>query len=756
MDLNSYDCAPSRLPVNDWRRMDSVEISNETETKTFKSETKTFASYFNSGKKFIIPAFQRGYSWDYKNVIKLIQDAMKQKDREHFIGAFIVADQGNNELIVIDGQQRLTSILLILCAIRDCFYNIEDESKPLTDEELQKIKEYIDRRIEDNNLNDALTEDMDILLAGTRRKDYEKFFQEVKYNKKNYNTMLSTYRQIYNFILGKNKNYIKTLHRTVMSLTFTEISSSGILDAYYVFRTLNSSGVSLRPNDHIKAHIFSHLDVGNDKEGWNVAVDKSYINKWNKIKDNVEYDLDKNSIDTFMGNFARVNGLGSRVSRDAPHEVYFSSINDGDKSQDVLKLMVEDSKIYHNIVNPDVKDKLNHLHPVLSDLKFLKSIGIRQHVQLVYAACKLKDAGKMSLKQLRSLTTFLAKFHFIYNTLSKERGNKVTPKYTKYSKKFVEKLLRENSKESVDKIIKDLKDDFKGILKDKPSIFENARSKFYNLDYAEDISLIGYVLQFCFPKVFHYGDETTEHVVAQSTGRENVDKIGNLIFLTRRDNEDVNALPVSKKVNEYINFKYISEDFMKIIEEYKDTIEDNSKFDEFRRKMANKMFAIFTSDLGYEDPDEYRKATTQTSARNVPIPGKDYDHYTETIEDLRLMMDDWLDAYNFGIQTGNFSYAKKYLPSDIEECDTYKEIEELYRRGGWIVNGLYSFESVDISHLGEESGSHKVKMHITREYAIYCEPNKTNSATKKAHTVDLTFICKYDNGFWKVLHKETE
>lgn len=216
------------------------------------------------------------------------------------------------------------------------------------------------------------------------------------------------------------------------------------------------------------------------------------------------------------------------------------------------------------------------------------------------------------------------------------------------------------------------------------------------------------------------------------------------------------ALPVSKKVNEYINFKYISEDFMKIIEEYKDTIEDNSKFDEFRRKMANKMFAIFTSDLGYEDPDEYRKATTQTSARNVPIPGKDYDHYTETIEDLRLMMDDWLDAYNFGIQTGNFSYAKKYLPSDIEECDTYKEIEELYRRGGWIVNGLYSFESVDISHLGEESGSHKVKMHITREYAIYCEPNKTNSATKKAHTVDLTFICKYDNGFWKVLHKETE
>lgn len=735
--------------------MDSVE------TKTFKSETKTFASYFKSGKKFIVPAFQRGYSWDHKNVIKLIQDAMKKKGREHFIGAFIVADRGNNELIVIDGQQRLTSILLILCAIRDCFYGVEFENNPLTDEELRKIKEYIDRRIEDNNLNDALTEDLDVLLAGTRRKDYENFFQEIKNSHKNYNTMLSTYRQIYNFILKKNNDYIRTLYQAIMGLTFTEISSSGLLDAYYVFRTLNSSGVSLKPNDHVKAHIFSYLDVGDDKEGWNVAVDKSYINKWNKIKDNVEYDLDKNSIDTFMGNFARVNGLGSRISRDAPHEVYFSSINDSDKSQEVLNLMVEDSKIYHNIVDPDVKKKSNYLNPVLSDLKFLKSIIIRQHVQLVYVAYKLKEAGKMNSKQLRNLTGFLARFHFIYNALSKERGNKVTPKYTKYSKRFVEKLLRENFEESVDKIIKDLKDDFKGILMDKPSIFENARSKFYDLDYTKDISLIGYVLQFCFPKVSHYGDETAEHIVAQSTGRENVDKIGNLIFLTRRDNEDVDDLPVSKKVKEYSNFNYIPEDFMKIIKEYTDDIEDNSKFDEFRKKMANKMFAIFTSDLGYEDPDEYRKATTQNPARNVPRPGKRHDHYEETTESLRLMMDDWLDAYNYGIHTGDFSYAKECLSSDIEGCDPYKKIEELYRRGGWIVNGLYSYEQVDILPLDKESVSYKVKMLITRKPAIYCEPdkskpNETISVKKKMYTVDLTFTCEYNNSFWKVVSEDSE
>lgn len=753
---------PSRLPVNDWRRMDSVAILPEVEAKTFKSETKTFNDYFNSDKEFVIPAFQREYSWNKENVIKLINDTMNQKDRVHFIGAFIVTEQGSNKLIIIDGQQRLTSILLILCAIRDCKYNKIYKGKSIKEEEFEKIEKYVYGRMEDNNLNDELTEARDILFAGSKRREFEGLFLK---NKK-FGTMLTTYREIYNFISTKGDKYIHDLYRSVLNLTFTEISSSRVLDAYYVFRALNSSGVSLKLNDHVKAHIFSHLDAGSYEDAQKVAVDKSFINKWNEIKTNVKYKFDKNSIDKFMENFAMVNRIGSGPRRNI-HEWYFSYVDEGGKAQDVLKMMREDSEIYHNIVAPDMNDTSKGLKFAQSNLKFLQDISIKQHVQLMYVACKLNAQGVMTNKQLQDLTEFLAKFHFIYS-LPKEPTNKLTGIYNNRSEEFI-KILNEgeDEKNSVKNVINLLKKDFKSIFADKSSIFENARKEFYMLNLEEsnkrkrgNESIIGYILHSCFPKVWHEGKETFEHVVPQSTGRKNVENIGNLIFLTKPHNEAVDSFPLSKKREKYKDFKYLPQEFMEIINEYASDIDDDGKFDEFRMKMANKMFAIFTSDLGYEDPDEYRKATTQNPARNVPRPGKRHDHYEETTEGLRLMMDDWLDAYNYGIQTGDFSYAKEYLSSDIEGCDPYKKIEELYQRGGWIVNGLYSYEQVDILPLDKESVSYKVKMLITCKHVIYCEPdkskpNETISVTKKMYTVDLTFTCEYDNSFWKVVSEDS-
>lgn len=755
MDLSSHDCAPSRSPVNDWRRMDSVAISTEVEAKTFKSKTKTFNDYFNSDKEFIIPAFQREYSWSKENVIKLINDAMNQKDRVHFIGAFIVTEQGSNKLIIIDGQQRLTSILLILCAIRDCKYNKIYKGKLIKEEEFEKIEKYVYGRMEDNNLNDELTEARDILFAGSKRREFEGLFSK---NKK-FGTMLTTYREIYDFISMKGDKYIHDLYHSVLNLTFTEISSSRVLDAYYVFRALNSSGVSLKLNDHVKAHIFSHLDAGSYEDSQKVAVDKSFINKWNEIKTNVEYKFDKNSIVKFMENFALVNRIGSGPLRNV-HEWYFSYVDEGGKAQDVLEIMREDSKIYHNIVDPDINDTSKGLKFVRSNLKFLQDISIKQHVRLMYAACKLNEKGVMTNKQLRDLTEFLAKFHFIYS-LPKEPTNKLTGIYKNYSEEFIKILNEGATKEnSVKDVIDLLKNDFKDLFAAKSSIFENAKKEFCMLNLEEgnkrkrgNESIIGYILHSCFPKVWCEGEETFEHIVPQSTGRKNVENIGNLIFLTKLHNEAVKAFSLSKKREKYKDFKYLPQEFMEIINEYASDIDDDGKFDEFRMKMAHKMFAMFASDLGYEDPDEYRGATPQNSARNVPKPGKRYEHYEETTEGLRLMIDGWLYAYNYGIQTGNFSYAKEYFSPDIEEFDC-QEIEALYKRGGWVINGLYSYKVEDKLPKIGESGIYKVKTNVTREHVLYCEPDKTPPAQENKHTVDLIFVCKYDNGYWNVLDVE--
>ena len=77
-------------------------------------------------KVFVIPPFQRNYEWTEQECGELFSDIEKvcQVDESHYLGNivyYIGKNTGSTytELILIDGQQRITSILLLVCAIRD-------------------------------------------------------------------------------------------------------------------------------------------------------------------------------------------------------------------------------------------------------------------------------------------------------------------------------------------------------------------------------------------------------------------------------------------------------------------------------------------------------------------------------------------------------------------------------------------------------------------------------------------------------------
>lgn len=82
--------------------------------------------------QFVIPVYQRMYSWDIRHCKQLWEDILKvgeSKRYAHFIGSIVYVADGvygtNNSLLVIDGQQRLTTITLLLIALRDCLENRE-------------------------------------------------------------------------------------------------------------------------------------------------------------------------------------------------------------------------------------------------------------------------------------------------------------------------------------------------------------------------------------------------------------------------------------------------------------------------------------------------------------------------------------------------------------------------------------------------------------------------------------------------------
>jgi predicted transport protein len=93
-----------------------------------KAEDVQLIQLLNGAKQFIVPVFQRDYSWETKHCLQLWKDIMQAGStpniKAHFVGSivYIAADDNNANIsrwLVIDGQQRLTTVILLLTALRD-------------------------------------------------------------------------------------------------------------------------------------------------------------------------------------------------------------------------------------------------------------------------------------------------------------------------------------------------------------------------------------------------------------------------------------------------------------------------------------------------------------------------------------------------------------------------------------------------------------------------------------------------------------
>ena len=73
------------------------------------------------GNTFIIPRFQRAYSWEPEQVNQFWTDIIENLSEAYFIGSMVVYKVGRSSVAVVDGQQRLTTITILLCAIREGF-----------------------------------------------------------------------------------------------------------------------------------------------------------------------------------------------------------------------------------------------------------------------------------------------------------------------------------------------------------------------------------------------------------------------------------------------------------------------------------------------------------------------------------------------------------------------------------------------------------------------------------------------------------
>lgn len=106
----------------------------------FKPDEKNIRSLLKSGCQFVIPRFQREYSWDKKNYQEFFEDMINNlvassgviNDDQYFLGTMLFvgnfAEKPDKPIEVVDGQQRLTTITILFSVLSDRFRELGEDT----------------------------------------------------------------------------------------------------------------------------------------------------------------------------------------------------------------------------------------------------------------------------------------------------------------------------------------------------------------------------------------------------------------------------------------------------------------------------------------------------------------------------------------------------------------------------------------------------------------------------------------------------
>ncbi|MFB1330011.1 GmrSD restriction endonuclease domain-containing protein [Helicobacter pylori] len=222
-----------------------------------EAKATTLLGFFeeNQNNQFVIPIYQRLYSWKKEQCEQLWDDIIKiggnDKMNGHFIGSILYVRDGithsNNPLLIIDGQQRLTTITLLFIALRN---HLSEEVKR------KKIESYLINSNKDGDKKFKLflsEPDKDTLLSlidKNKRKPSEPSLKIVENFK------------LFEKWISENTDKLETIFKGLDKLMIVWIAlEKGKDDPQLIFESMNSKGIELTQTDLIRNYIVMETEV---------------------------------------------------------------------------------------------------------------------------------------------------------------------------------------------------------------------------------------------------------------------------------------------------------------------------------------------------------------------------------------------------------------------------------------------------------------------------------------------------------------
>lgn len=505
----------------------------------FTPTTESFADIIDNSKKYYVPKYQRDYSWDnLGGEWDLLWEDIISNVEKHYVG-ILVFQETESGISIIDGQQRLTTILIIILAALYLLYenlknlSCEDDKKK-ADKQLEILmSKYIGKEEEDlkyynkislNDNNDAFFKELcHIKENGSVKKVKPIFNKDLKTNKTLLKALKFFYEKLKNYIFEPTPDKIINFINENISkkLIFTKIIVNKEENAYMLFETLNSRSVELSSYDLLKNHL---LAIAGEKFQQSMLDDIALINTNIGSGDITRFiAMDWNCRHTPKVMEKRIYRTIAREIKDTNSAFHYTKVLK--KSSDIYKILKS-----HNY-SQDIE-----VQELLKVLKYIPRIS--QHNLIILSLFHSMD--KYKIKKIINCLLVLA---IRYNYVCQKQANKQETIYNRIATKiFNREYLNERE------IIKELKES------DIYIADEEFVADFIKKDFATesiDRYLLAKIEEYVTKIKLDYDSLTIEHISDKSKREGFTNKIGNQTLLSKQENSALSGKSFEEKVKVY-------------------------------------------------------------------------------------------------------------------------------------------------------------------------------------------------------------
>lgn len=358
--------------------------------------------------QFKIPIYQRTYDWNHDHCDQLYDDIEKtgqdKTKQSHFLGAitylteYPMADEDISYYQVIDGQQRLTTLMLLLRALKD---RLGNGTEILTEGKINQLL---------FNINEKEERYHKLVLTENDNQSFRDILKNGKTDESN--NIVANFKR-FESLLSKDKTNLDVIWRGIQKLTLVHIRIDANDNPQEIFESMNSTGLDLSDTDMIKNYMLMSKD-----SRWQERIYKDY---WDPMEQRFG-EVRSEDFDEFIRNYLMMR-RGKIVPKKEMYK-YFKNYMSGLDKEDEIKNISKYCKYYANLIgisphhSEDLKEVIGYVYEQDTNVAYSLLLKILADY----------DEGIIDLKQACSIfllvDSYLLRCHVCGMT---KAGNKIFP-----------------------------------------------------------------------------------------------------------------------------------------------------------------------------------------------------------------------------------------------------------------------------------------------------------------------------------------